>query len=213
MMTHFDKIKTYSKLYELYDKDLQKVLNAVTISKTTIEDYLKDSIVDDVVYDKNFEKVLNAVTISESTLNKYITLCTLEDNILQLLDSAGENKLTLDYAVELTTLPKHIDRYQVIRYLQGLTSLQQTYAIKEFILQKKDNIDSLIDIKADILIKGNNIILDQSVSSVPSILEFPSVPDVPYVKDENGQKIQISESMYEDIIKLIRDKTGTITYV
>jgi len=198
MMSHCDKIKSYKKLYEMYDKDCKKVLHAVAISENNIRKYLIRGTLDD----KNFEKALHAVTLSESNLDKYITCSILEDNVLQLLDSIGENKLSLDVAVELTNLPYHINKYDVIRYLQGLTSTQQINAIKGFILQKNDNIDALIDIKADILIKDNTL-LGQSI---------PFIPTVPYVTDIHGKNIKIPESMYEEIIQLINDKTGTITY-
>jgi len=40
-MTNSDKVRIYSKLYEIYNKDINKVVNTINISRTTIQKYLK----------------------------------------------------------------------------------------------------------------------------------------------------------------------------
>ena len=40
-MTTCDKVRSYSKLYDVYNKDIDKVISAIHISKQTIQKYLK----------------------------------------------------------------------------------------------------------------------------------------------------------------------------
>ena len=49
-MTTTDKVKAYSKLYEVYNKDIEKVVNAIHISKKTLQKYLK---IKDKIMEKN----------------------------------------------------------------------------------------------------------------------------------------------------------------
>jgi ParB family chromosome partitioning protein len=69
-MTTLDKIRSYSKLYDVYNRDIDKVISAIHISKQTIQKYLK--------------------------------LRNLPEEVLKLLDTTNENKITIDVAIELT---------------------------------------------------------------------------------------------------------------
>ena len=160
-MTNSDKIKTYTKLYNVYDKDIDKVINAVNISRVT--------------------------------LNKYIKLSTLPDAVIKLLDMAGDEKITIDVAVELTKLPDGVNKLQLIKNIQTLTSVQKISAIKDFIRSGSNDAEDINDIKEDIAIQQNNIIL---------------APSYPYVKDENGKNVKIPETLFADIIILIKSKNG-----
>jgi ParB family chromosome partitioning protein len=76
-MTTCDKVRSYSKLYDVYNGDIDKVISAIHISKPTILKYLKMRI--------------------------------LPEEVLQLLDTTSENKISIDVAIELTKLPNHIN--------------------------------------------------------------------------------------------------------
>lgn len=162
-MTNSDKIKTYTKLYNVYNKDIDKVINAVNISK--------------------------------ATLVKYIKLSTLPEEVIKLLDTTGDEKITIDVAVELTKLPDGVNKLQLVKNIQTLTSTQKITAIKDFIRNDCSDAEDINDIKDDIAIQQNNIIL---------------APSFPYVKDEHGKNIRIPQNLFADVITLIKSKTGGI---
>ncbi len=69
-MTTFDKVNSYSKLYDVYKGDIDKVISVIHISKNTIQKYLK--------------------------------IRNLPKDILNLLDTNNEKKITIDVAVCLS---------------------------------------------------------------------------------------------------------------
>lgn len=165
-MTTTDKVKSYSKLYKVYNEDIEKVVNAIHISKKTLQKYLK--------------------------------IKDLPETVLQLLDASGQEKISLDVAIELTKLPESINTLTFLNKIQQLTSQQKIDTIKQFNLISSTNIDDLDDIKEDIVINSNNIRLS---------------PSFPYVIDKNDKYIKIPELLYDDIIHLIQLKTGNIEYL
>ena len=166
-MTNSDKIKTYTKLYNVYNKDIDKVINAVNISRIT--------------------------------LNKYIKLSTLPDEVIKLLDTTGDEKITIDVAVELTKLSEDVNKLQLIKNIQTLTSIQKISAIKDFIRSGFKDAEDINDIKEEIAIKQNNISL---------------APSFPYVNDENGKIVKIPETLFAEVIALIKSKNnGQLEYV
>lgn len=165
-MTTTDKVKAYSKLYEVYNKDIEKVVNAIHVSKKTLQKYLK--------------------------------IKNLPEEVLQLLDAVGEDKISLDVAIELTKLPPSINTMTFLNKIQQLTSQQKVESIKQFIFNHSTNIDDLDTIKKDIVCYSNNIRL---------------APSFPYVIDKNDKYIKIPETLYEDIINIIQLKTGNIEYI
>lgn len=165
-MTNSDKVKTYSKLYNVYNKDIDKVISAVNISRITLVKYLK--------------------------------LSTLPEEVIKMLDSNSDEKITIDVAVELTKLPETVDKLEAIKNIQSLTTLQQKAALRKFLLNDCTDADDLIDIKQDITLESNNIVL---------------APSFPYVKDSMGKNVKIPESLYADIIEIIQSRTGTLEYV
>jgi len=160
-MTNSDKIKTYTKLYN--------------------------------VYDKNIDKVINAVNISKITLNKYIKLSTLPEEVIRLLDLNGEEKITIEVAVELTKLPEGVNKLELIKNIQTLTSVQKISAIKNFIREECYDADEINEIKENIALQENNM---------------SRAPSIPFVRDENGTNVRIPENLFPDIIALIKSKTG-----
>ena len=165
-MTNSDKIKTYSKLYDVYNKDIDKVISVVNISKPT--------------------------------LTKYLKLKSLPDEVIKLLDSTGETKISIEVAVELTKLPDEVNKLKLIKNIQSLTTSQKISAIKDFISNDCDDADDINEIKEDIAIQQNNIVL---------------APSFPYVKDSNGKNVRIPQTLFPDIISLIKSKTGSLEYI
>jgi len=165
-MTTIDKVKSYSKLYNVYNNDIDKVINCIHISRATLQKYLK--------------------------------IKNLPENVLNLLDKSGDEKITIDVAVELTKLPQNINFEHIVNEIQSLTSQQKISALKTFI-SHGCNIEELQDIKENIAIQQNNILL---------------APSFPYVKDiEINKNIRIPEFLYKDIIDLIKSRTDNIEYI
>ena len=161
-MTTCDKVRSYSKLYEVYNGDIEKVISAIHISKQTIQKYLK--------------------------------MRDLPKEILNLLDTNSENKISIEVALELTKLPDDINTLEVLNKLTTLTSGQKIDAIKQFKQLGNSDIDLLDDIKEKVVIHHNNIIL---------------APAYPYVFDRLTQKnIRIPNNMFDEIVNLIKIKTG-----
>jgi len=165
-MTNSDKVKTYSKLYEVYNKDIDKVISVINISRPTLQKYLK--------------------------------LKDLDEAIIKMLDSNSDSKITIDVAVELTKLPDSVDKLEVIQNIQTLSTAQQKTTLKQFIADGSSDIDDLIDIKKDVLIQQNNIVL---------------APSFPYVKDTDGKNVKIPQHLFEDVIALIQTRCGRLEYI
>lgn len=165
-MTNSDKVKTYSKLYKVYNEDIDKVINAVNISRATLQKYLK--------------------------------LNSLPNEILKMMDSDSDTKITMNTAVELTKLPDNINRVEAIKTIQSLSTVQQISALKQFTQSGSDDIDDLDEIKENIAIQQNNIKL---------------APSFPYITDSAGKDIRIPTNCYDDIIRLIKNKCGTLEYI
>jgi ParB/RepB/Spo0J family partition protein len=165
-MTNSDKVKTYSKLYEVYNKDIDKVISVVNISRLT--------------------------------LNKYLKLSALPEEVVKMLDSNSDEKITIDVAVELTKLPASVNRMEAIRNIQTLTTVQQKSALRQFVANECVDADDLNDIKQDIAIQQNNIVL---------------APSFPYVKAGDGKNVRIPEHLYEEVVTLIMNRVGSLDYV
>ena len=164
-MTTCDKVIAYSKLYSVYNNDIDKVISAIHISKQTIQKYLK--------------------------------IKNLPENVLQMLDKSGIDKITLDVAVELTKLPSHTNYEKVLQCLNTLTTNQKIDAIKKYISGGYTEEDDFQDIKEDISLFVNDIKL---------------APSYPYVfENSTGKKIRIPVELYDDIIDLIK-VSGAVIY-
>ena len=166
-MSTCDKVRAYSKLYDVYNGDIDKVISAIHISKNTFQKYLK--------------------------------MRKLTEETLQLLDTNNENKISIDTAIELAKLPNNIDASEVLNKIITLTNVQKIDVIKQFIKNGTNNISIIDDIKENVVIYHNNIRLS---------------PSFPYVFDKIMNKnIRIPDDMYDEIIKLIKNKTnGNLCY-
>jgi ParB/RepB/Spo0J family partition protein len=166
-MTTCDKVRSYSKLYEVYNGDIDKVISAVHISKQTIQKYLK--------------------------------MRDLPKEVLNLLDTNSENKISMDVAIELAKVSDDVDTVGVLNKLTTLTNNQKIDALKQFKQQGNNDIDILDDIKDKVVLHHNNIQL---------------APSFPYVFDKSVNKnIRIPDNMFDEIINLIKNNTqGNICY-
>lgn len=160
-MTNGDKIRSYSRLYDVYNKDIDKVVAAVHVSRATIMKYLK--------------------------------MRDLPEEVIQALDLSGENKISVDVAVELAKLPDTIDKVVVMNEFATLSTTQSVDAIKQF-KASGCNINQLSDIKDNVVIRYNDL---------------KCVPDCPYVFDNTTKKyVKIPLNIYDEIITLIKTKNG-----
>ena len=166
-MTTCDKVRSYSKLYDVYNKDIDKVILAIHISKPTIQKYLK--------------------------------MKDLPEEVLNLLDTNSENKISIDVAIELTKLSNNVNILEVLNKITTLTNGQKIDAIKQFKQQGNNDIDNLDNIKENVVLHCNNILL---------------APAFPYVFDKSTKKnIRIPYNMFDEIVNLIKIKTdGNICY-
>jgi ParB family chromosome partitioning protein len=164
-MTTGDKVRSYSRLYDVYNGDIDKVISAIHITKQTIQKYLK--------------------------------IRNLPENVLNLLDINTEEKISIDVAVELSKIQNSNNFIDVLNKVITLTNNQKIEAIRQFRLSGSDDIDELDEIKENIAILKNNIIL---------------VDSYPYVFDSSLNKnIRIPQDMYKEIVDLIK-KNGNVVY-
>ena len=119
---------------------------------------------------------------------------TLPEEVLNLLDTTRENKISIDVAIELTKLPNEVNTLEVLNKITTLTNGQKIDAIKQFKQQGNNDIDNLDDIKDNVVLHHNNISL---------------APSFPYVFDNTIKKnIRIPDNMFDEIVNLIKLKTG-----
>lgn len=155
-MTSCDKVRAYSRLYEVYDKNINTVVSAVHITKKTIE--------------------------------KYIKIRTLPEEIIERLDKIGDEKITLDVAIELSKIDitKVKDLILFCNQIQSLNTSAKINAIKRFL--QEDYEINIADIVTNIICEQNNV---------------KCIPTCPYVINEKGEYIIIPEKLYKPIIELI----------
>jgi len=165
-MTTYDKVQSYSKLYDVYNSDIDKVISVIHISRQTIQKYLK--------------------------------MRKLPEEVLKLLDTNSENKISIDVAIELTKLSSIVNTTEVLNKLITLTNVQKIDAIKQFKLNGNDDIEELNDIKTTIIAQNNNLII---------------APPSSYVFDTTTSKnILIPINMYEEIVNMIKIRTDGNIY-
>jgi len=150
------------------------------------------------VYNKDITKVVNAVNISRITLMKYLKLAELPDAILQCLDSNGENKITIDVAVELTKLPSSVNKMEIVAMIKSLSTQQKILTIRQIIASGTTDLESMQEIRNDLILQASSVKL---------------APSCPYVKTSDDKYVKIPEDMYQDIVDLIQIEKGTLEYV
>jgi ParB family chromosome partitioning protein len=85
-MTNLDKIKCYSKLYEVYNKDIDKVVSAINVSKNTVQKYIKISTLDEDII-----KRLDLSGEKKISIEVALELTKLDNKVdkVQLLENLG----------------------------------------------------------------------------------------------------------------------------
>ena len=101
-MTNGDKVKIYSKLYEIYNKDINKVVNTVNISRTTIQKYLKINTLPD-----NIIKMLDSNTDDKINLDVAVELARLPESVNKT--DAIKNIKSLNSSQQKQALKKFVD--------------------------------------------------------------------------------------------------------
>lgn len=97
-MTTFDKVKSYSKLYEVYDKNIDKVISAIHISKQTLQKYLKISkLPDNIILLLDTSDVDNKISldvaVNLSKLPNSINACEVLEKIKTLKNDQKINAI------------------------------------------------------------------------------------------------------------------------
>lgn len=87
-MTTKDKVRSYSRLYEVYNQDIEKVISAIHVSRQTIQGYLKIKDLPEEILDKleskNEDKITIAVAIELSKIDANIDKFQVLNEILTL---------------------------------------------------------------------------------------------------------------------------------
>ena len=143
--------------------------------------------------------MISAIHISKQTIQKYLKLRELPEEVLNLLDTNSENKISIDVAIELTKVSVDVNTLDVLKKLTSLTNAQKIDAIKQFKQCGDTDIDNLDNIKDNVVLHSNNISL---------------APSFPYVLDiVSNQNIRIPDNMFDEIVNLIKIKTnGNMSY-
>jgi len=150
------------------------------------------------VYNKDLSKVINAVNVSRITILKYLKLAELPEAIITLLDSNGEEKITIDVAVELTKLPTSVNKLEVVKMIKSLSTQQKMMTIRQIITTGTTDLEDMQEIRNELILQASNVKL---------------APSFPYVTTKDGKNVKIPESMYEEIIDLIEVEKGTLEYI
>lgn len=162
-LSNCDKVKSYSKLCDIYDID----------------------------------KVKTLTKISKGTINKYLKIKDLPIEVLEKLDIKDKSKISIDIAIELSSLSSSlpdIDLLEVIQKITPLKSKSKLAVIKLFAEKNLTDIDDFDDI-------------------VDNYSDEKKSYKGPFVFDSKEQKnLLIPEDMYEELVKLIKDKTEDIIY-
>ena len=124
-MTNSDKVKSYSKLYEVYNKDIDKLISVVNISRPTLQKYLKLNTLPAEVL-----KMMDADSDTKITLNTAIELTKLPDNVNKV--EAIKNIQTLSTVQQITALKQFAQ--------SGSDDIDDLDEIKENIAIQQNNI-------------------------------------------------------------------------
>ena len=153
-MTTVDKVRAYSRLYEVYGGDINKVISAIHISKKTVE--------------------------------KYIKISKLPDNVIELLDKSGQEKISLEVATELCKLDAaKINLRDICDKMINLSTEQKILTIRSVI--QTNYKQPIIEIVKNVVLSANSVKL------------------APYIIDKNNNRIIIPERLYDFVIKLINE--------
>jgi ParB family chromosome partitioning protein len=147
----------------------------------------------------DIDKVKTLTNISKKTISKYLKIKDLPTEVLEKLDIKDKSKITIDIAIELSSLASslpELDLIEVVEKITPLKSKNKLAVIKLFIdnnLTDIDDFDELVENYTD---------------------EKKTNYKGPFVFDSKEQKnLLIPEDMYEEIVNIIKSKTEDITYL
>lgn len=161
-LSNCDKVRSYSKLYDNYAND--------------------------------FDKIKTMVKISKATIKKYLKIKDLPIEILEKLDAPDKSKITVDIAIEITTIMDNgLDIIELIEKMAPLKAKNKIEVIKKINENNVTNMNELDDIIEDI--SENNT--DNKNYKGPFVFDS--------VKQQN---ILIPENMYAEFVEMIKLKQG-----
>ena len=145
----------------------------------------------------DIDKVRALTKVSKNTINKYIKIKDLPTEVLEKLDIKDKSKITIDIAIELSSLSlslPDIDLMEVIEKITPLKSKNKLAVIKLFIENSYTDIDYFDEL-------------------VENYSDEKKTYKGPFVFDSKEQKnLLIPEDMYEEIINIIKSKKEDIIY-
>jgi len=171
-MSTADKVRAYGRLYEVYHNDMERVKEAIHVSK--------------------------------STLQKYIKIKDLPGNVLERLDGKGQNRITLDVAVELAKFDSsHCNLTDMVDTLKGLNTDTKLKTLLEYRLSQSSDLTDLKRMTEHNAINANNIKLAPACPYVLKGEEFIIIPPelyctiaqlvVEYNKNQNQKYLSMND--------------------
>lgn len=189
-MTFRDKIIAYSKLYDIHDQNINKLVSILHISNQTLSKYIKLRNLPDHILTKldikGDQKVTFDVAIELSKLN-----CN-NDTYTNILDSLK----TFPNQQRLSILKQY--NISNTNNLNNLTTLINSYLPsqnKTIPLKHKNN-------HSPPNLPNTTSPITNPISKLPNSQSL--IP--PYIIDKNNTVINIPENLYNDVIKLINKK-------
>jgi len=166
-MTTSDKVRSYNRLYDVYNKDIDKVISTIHISKPTIQKYLKMR------------------DLPEEVLNLLDT------------NNENKNKISIGVALELTKLPDDINKIEVLEKLTTVTNIQKKDIIKQYIQQDSNDIIDLDIIRENTVIRYNNILTTPSFPYVFDVTTNKNIriPDNMFCEIVNTIKLKTGKNI------------------
>ena len=148
----------------------------------------------------NIDEVLSKIHVVKSTLQKYLKIRKLPKEVLLLLDSPGDDKISLDVALELAAMPANIDVNYVVKKIDKLKNTRKVVAIKN-LTKKMEKVTS--DKKVEEMV-------DEIMTNFTNGTSKSN-----YICDQTTKKkIIIPHKDYDDVIKLLKEKNnGEIYYI
>jgi len=146
-------------------------------------------------YKEDIKKVSDTVHISSGSLKKYLTRSHLPQHVITKLDSKGNNKLSIDVALQLAKIPNNLNMADILSEMTEMSNPQKTIALKKInnLSLNKDNID----------ITDCNQIIDDTITESHNLIK---VANAPYVYDNDNNVVLIPQELYQDVINLINKK-------
>ena len=184
-------------IIEVNDKIAEEISLIENIQKNNLSNCDKVKSYSKLCDTYDIDKVKTLTKVSKSTINKYIKIKDLPIEVLEKLDIKDKSKITIDIAIELTSLASSAPELDLTEVIDKITPLKSKYklaVIKLFIENNYTDIDEFDDL-------------------VENYSDEKKTYKGPFVFDSKEQKnLLIPDDMYEEIINLIKSKTEEITY-